>query len=249
MPNQAAKLVGMQKDAANDWHERWARLNQRVEQACAACGRDRRSVSVLAVSKTHSADSVRQAHAVGLSAFGENYVQEALAKIESLRDLREQLQWHFIGPLQSNKTRAVAEAFDWVHSVDRLKIAQRLSQQRPIGLAALNVCLQVNISAESSKSGMLPQDVLEVAQAVASMPGLRLRGLMAIPQPEHDPQAQREPHRRLRALWQEVREAGVELDTLSMGMSDDLEAAIAEGSTLVRVGTALFGPRQRHDHA
>ncbi len=239
----------MQQDFADDWTQRWARLNQRLEAACAASGRDPRSVNVLAVSKTHPAQAVRQAHAVGINAFGENYVQEALAKIDALKDLRSQLQWHFIGPLQSNKTRSVAEAFDWVHSVDRLKIAQRLSQQRPPGLADLNVCLQVNISGEDSKSGLPPADVLSVAAAVSRMPGLRLRGLMAIPQPEPDLQAQRLPHRRLRALFEQVCDSGVALDTLSMGMSADLEAAIAEGATWVRVGTALFGQRQRPEGA
>ena len=235
----------MQQSSTDPVAQRVAHLNERVRAACVACGRDTRTVCVLAVSKTHPPDAVRQAHAAGLCDFGENSVQEALAKMDSLHDVRNQLRWHFIGPLQSNKTRVVAENFDWVHSVDRLKIAQRLSEQRPRGLPALNVCLQLNISGEASKSGMTPEEVLSIAPVVAQLPGLRLRGLMAIPQPEQDPQAQRLPHRRLRELWEAVRAAGVALDTLSMGMSADVEAAIAEGSTCIRVGTALFGQRER----
>ena len=196
-----------------------------------------------AVSKTFPAEAVREAHAAGQQAFGENYVQEALAKIEALADLREQLQWHLIGPLQSNKTRAVAEAFDWVHSVDRLKVAQRLSEQRPPALPPLQVCLQVNISSEASKSGFMPDDVVAAARAVAALPRLQLRGLMAIPEPAADFQAQRLPHRALRALLAGLNAQGLQLDTLSMGMSADLEAAVAEGASLVRVGTAIFGQR------
>ena len=161
----------------------------------------------------------------------------------ALADLRGLIQWHLIGPLQSNKTRAVAEAFDWVHSVDRLKIAQRLSDQRPAGLPPLNVCLQVNTSGEDSKSGAQPDEVPQLAAAVAALPRLRLRGLMAIPEPAQGLQAQQAPHRALRLLQEALRRQGLVLDTLSMGMSDDLEAAIAEGSTMVRVGTAIFGPR------
>ena len=187
----------------------------------------------------------REAAAAGQRDFGENYVQEALDKIAALADLRHGLRWHLIGPLQSNKTRAVAEAFDWVHSVDRLKIAQRLSDQRPAGLPPLNVCLQVNISGEASKSGVLPAEVPTLAAAVATLPQLRLRGLMSIPEPAADRKAQLVPHRALRALWQQLRDEGLALDTLSMGMSADLEAAIAEGSTMVRVGTAIFGERVR----
>jgi pyridoxal phosphate enzyme (YggS family) len=200
----------------------------------------------VAVSKTFGADAVREALAAGQHAFGENYVQEALAKLEELAELRPQLEWHLIGPLQSNKTRAVAEAFDWVHSVDRLKIAQRLSDQRPAQLPPLNVCLQVNISGEASKSGLLPQEVAQVAAAVAALPRLRLRGLMAIPEPAQGLQAQQAPHRALRLLQQDLNQRGLALDTLSMGMSDDLEAAVAEGSTMVRVGTAIFGARPTH---
>ncbi len=215
----------------------------RIAAACAACGRSAEDVTLLAVSKTFPAAAVREAHAAGQRAFGENYVQEALAKIEALADLRHELQWHLIGPLQSNTTRPVAEAFDWVHSVDRLKIAQRLSEQRPAALPPLQLCLQVNISGEASKSGLAPAEVPAVAQAVAALPRVRLRGLMAIPEPAHDPAAQRAPHRALRELLAALNAQGLGLDTLSMGMSADLEAAVAEGATLVRVGTAIFGAR------
>ena len=218
-------------------------VRQRIVQACTAAGRAVDSVTLLAVSKTFGADAVRAAYAAGQRAFGENYVQEALDKITSLADLRQQIEWHLIGPLQSNKTRAVAAAFDWVHSVDRLKIAQRLSEQRVGALPALQVCLQVNISGETSKSGLLPADVLAVAQAVAALPNLRLRGLMAIPEPTDSDAAQRAPHRALRDLLATLNAAGLGLDTLSMGMSADLEAAVAEGATVVRVGTAIFGGR------
>lgn len=219
-------------------------VRERIAAACARAGRPVESVTLLAVSKTFDADCVRQAHAAGLTRFGENYVQEAVHKIEALGDLRDRLEWHLIGPLQSNKTRVVAERFDWVHSVDRPKIAERLSAQRPEGLPPLQVCLQVNISGEATKSGLAPHEVSEVAHAVARLPGLRLRGLMAIPEPTGDLEAQRRPHRALRELWQRLREEGLPLDTLSMGMSQDLEAAILEGATLVRVGTAIFGRRE-----
>ena len=201
------------------------------------------SVTLLAVSKTFPAEAVREAYDGGQRSFGENYVQEALDKIAALADLRSQLEWHLIGPLQSNKTRPVAAAFDWVQSVDRLKIAQRLSEQRPADLAPLQVCLQVNISGEASKSGLQPAELLAVAQAVAALPRLRLRGLMSIPEPAADPAAQRAPHLALRELLATLNAAGLVLDTLSMGMSADLEAAVAEGATLVRVGTAIFGGR------
>ena len=218
-------------------------VQSRIASACAAAQRSVDSVTLLAVSKTFGADAVRQAFGAGQRQFGENYVQEALDKIAALADLRQQLTWHLIGPLQSNKTRPVAEAFDWVQSVDRLKIAQRLSEQRPAGLPPLQVCLQVNISGEASKSGLLPDQVLAVAQAVAVLPRLRLRGLMAIPEPAADLAAQRAPHRALHGLLDALNAAGLQLDTLSMGMSADLEAAVAEGATLVRVGTAIFGGR------
>lgn len=215
----------------------------RLNQACFTAGRHPETVHLLAVSKLHPAEAVRQAHAAGLCAFGENYVQEGLDKIAVLADLRHVLAWHLIGPLQSNKTRAVAEAFDWVHSIDRLKTAQRLSEQRPDHMPPLNVCLQVNISGEDSKSGAAPAEVPALARAVAALPRLRLRGLMSIPEPERDLEAQRRPHRALRELFDQLNAEGLGLDTLSMGMSADLEAAILEGATLVRIGTAIFGAR------
>jgi len=217
----------------------------RIEAACAVAQRPVQTVTLLAVSKTFPADAVREAHAAGQRAFGENYVQEALEKIQALAALRSVLEWHLIGPLQSNKTRAVAEAFDWVHSVDRLKIAQRLSEQRPPEAPPLNVCLQVNISGEASKSGVPPAEVSALAHAVARLPRLKLRGLMAIPEPAGDFAAQRAPHRALRELMQRLQAEGLALDTLSMGMSADLEAAVAEGATIVRVGTAIFGSRPK----
>lgn len=217
----------------------------RIAAAASAARRDAQSVTLLAVSKTFPGAAVREAHAAGQRAFGENYVQEALAKIAELADLRPQLEWHLIGPLQSNKTRAVAEAFDWVHSVDRLKIAQRLAEQRPAWLPPLNLCLQVNVSGEDSKSGVAPAEVPALAAAVAALPAgrVRLRGLMAIPEPAADLAAQREPHRALAALQAAMCAQGLALDTLSMGMSADLEAAVLEGATCVRIGTAVFGQR------
>ena len=220
-------------------------VRQRITRACDGARRPEQSVTLLAVSKTFGATQVREAHAAGQRDFGENYVQEALAKIEALAELRPRLSWHFIGPLQSNKTRVVAEHFDWVHSVDRLKIAMRLAEQRPAGLAPQQLCLQVNISGEASKSGLRPDEVPAVALALAALPRdrVRLRGLMAIPEPTGDFAAQRAPQRALRELLAAVNGAGLALDTLSMGMSADLEAAIAEGATLVRVGSAIFGAR------
>ncbi|MGY4831408.1 YggS family pyridoxal phosphate-dependent enzyme [Sphaerotilaceae bacterium SBD11-9] len=214
-------------------------VRERIASACAAVQRPVQSVTLLTVSKTFSADAVREAFAAGERSFGENYVQEGIEKIAALADLREQIAWHLIGPLQSNKTRVVAEHFDWVHSVDRLKIAERLSEQRPPHLAPLQVCLQVNISGEASKSGLPVDEVPALARAVAALPRLRLRGLMAIPEPA----AGAAPHRALRHLLLQLQGQGLALDTLSMGMSADLEAAIAEGATLVRVGTAIFGTR------
>ncbi|MCB2020550.1 MAG: YggS family pyridoxal phosphate-dependent enzyme [Burkholderiaceae bacterium] len=225
-----------------------SRLHQvraRIAQACAAAGRPVQSVTLLAVSKTCAAPRLREAFDAGQRAFGENYVQEALDKMAQLADLRADIEWHLIGPLQSNKTRVVAGQFDWVHSVDRLKLAERLSAQRPAHLAPLQVCLQVNISGEASKSGVAPADVPALARTVAALPGLRLRGLMAIPEPAADFEAQRMPHRALRDLLSALQTElqSVPLDTLSIGMSDDLEAAVAEGATLVRIGTAIFGAR------
>ena len=222
-------------------------VRHHIADACARAQRPVQSVTLLAVGKTFGADALRAAHAAGQRAFGENYVQEALAKIDALADLRGTIEWHLIGPLQSNKTREVAERFDWVHGVDRLKIAQRLSEQRPPGLAPLSVCLQVNVSGEASKSGVAPDDLPALAAAVSTLPRLRLRGLMSIPEPVEGFEAQRVPHRRLRELLESLDRSGLKLDTLSMGMSADLEAAIAEGATIVRVGTAIFGERA-HPH-
>jgi len=218
-------------------------VHHRIERACALAQRPVTEVTLLAVSKTFDRDAVRDALAAGQQAFGENYVQEGLEKIAALADQRQYIQWHMIGPLQSNKTRAVAEAFDWVQSVDRLRIAERLSQQRPVDMPPLNVCIQVNISGEASKSGAAPDDVPTLARAIAALPRLRLRGLMAIPEPQGDLEAQRAPHRRLCELYDALRADGLALDTLSIGMSADLEAAVMEGSTMVRVGTAIFGLR------
>ena len=214
-----------------------------MARACALAGRPVQSVTLLAVSKTFEADAVREAVAAGERRFGENYVQEGLDKIAALADLRERIEWHLIGPLQSNKTRVVAEAFDWVHTVDRLKIAQRLSEQRPAHLPPLQLCLQVNISGEPSKSGLRPDEVAALARAVAALPRLTLRGLMAVPEPAADVDAQRAPHRALRGLMQSLQAEGLALDTLSIGMSADLEAAIIEGATMVRIGSAIFGAR------
>jgi PLP dependent protein len=200
-------------------------------------------VNLLAVSKTCPGVSVRAAFDAGQRDFGENYVQEALAKIAELADLRADLRWHLIGPLQSNKAREVAAHFDWVHAIDRMKLAQRLSDLRPDHLAPLQVCLQVNVSGEDSKSGVAPEAALALAHEVARLPRLKLRGLMAIPEPVGDLAAQRVPHRTLRKLLEAMNDEGLALDTLSIGMSADLEAAIAEGATWVRIGTAIFGSR------
>ena len=218
-------------------------VQARIRQACGAAGRPPDSVRLLAVSKTFGPEAVRQAHAAGQTAFGENYIQEAVDKITALRDLP--LEWHCIGPIQSNKTRLVAEHFDWVHSVDRFKIAQRLSDQRPAHLPPLQVCLQVNTDGGPTKSGAPPQEVLALARAVAALPRLVLRGLMTIPDPVEGFEAEVALHRRATELFERVRGplALPQFDTLSMGMTADLEAAIAAGSTLVRVGTAIFGKR------
>jgi pyridoxal phosphate enzyme (YggS family) len=218
-------------------------VRTRIVTACTAVGRDPASVRLLAVSKTFDADAVRSAHAAGQRAFGENYVQEGVAKIEALAELRAQLEWHCIGPLQSNKTRLVAAHFDWVHSIDRLKIAERLAEHRPAHLPPLSVCLQVNVDGGANKSGVAPEDALALAQAVAALPRLRLRGLMAIPEPAPDFASQRALFLRAAAVFEEIRAIGIEVDTLSLGMSADLEAAVAAGSTMVRIGTAIFGQR------
>lgn len=218
---------------------------QRIAAAARAASRNPHDVKLLAVSKTFGADAVIEAAQAGQSAFGENYLQEALGKIADIQAQRPDLllEWHFIGPIQSNKTRPIAEHFAWVHSIEREKIAKRLSEQRPASMSPLNVCLQVNISGEASKSGVTPDEVEQVAKAVAIMPHLRLRGLMAIPEPAEGFEAQRAPFRAMRELFEHLRRQGLELDTLSMGMSGDIEAAIAEGATIVRVGTAIFGKR------
>lgn len=218
-------------------------VKARIAAAARSAGREPGEIALLAVSKTFAADQVRAAHAAGQREFGENYVQEALEKIGALRDLP--LVWHFIGPIQSNKTRAIAESFDWVHSVAREKIALRLAEARPAGLGPLDVCLQVNVSGEASKSGVAPQELRALAEAVRALPRLRLRGLMAIPEPGGDMALQRRRCASLRLLLEELNAAGFALDTLSMGMSQDLEAAVMEGATIVRVGTAIFGERKR----
>ncbi|WP_028993622.1 YggS family pyridoxal phosphate-dependent enzyme [Azonexus hydrophilus] len=217
-------------------------VRNRIAQAARAAGRPTDSISLLAVSKTKPLADVLAAAAAGQTDFGENYVQEGVDKLLASA-AGNSLTWHFIGPLQSNKTRLVAEHFDWVHSVDRLKIAERLSAQRPLTLPPLNVCVQVNVSGEASKSGCAPAEAAALCQAVARLPGLRLRGLMAIPEPTDDIAAQRLPFRQLRGIFEQLQRTGLALDTLSMGMSHDLEAAIAEGATLVRIGTAIFGER------
>lgn len=221
-------------------------VHARIDAAAKAAGREPSSVQLLAVSKFFDTAAVVEAARAGQTAFGENYVQEAIDKMTALKQLAPELQtqWHFIGPIQSNKTRQIAEHFDWVHSVDREKIAVRLSEQRPPHLPSLNICLQVNISAEDSKSGLSPQQVLPLAQTIAAMPQLRLRGLMAIPAPTDMQQEQRTAFRLLRELGEQLSACGIACDTLSMGMSADMEAAIAEGATIVRVGTAIFGQRQ-----
>jgi hypothetical protein len=222
--------------------EDWLALAARIARAAQAAGRDPATVALLAVTKTFPAEAVRAAHALGQRAFGENYVQEALAKMDATADLAG-IEWHLIGPLQSNKARDAAERFAWVHTIDRAKIALRLSQARPDGLPPLDVCVQVNISGEATKSGVAPADALALALAVARLPRLRLRGFMGIAEPTEDFARQRAEFRVLRECLDAARAAGLALDTLSMGMSADLEAAIAEGATLVRVGSALFGAR------
>ena len=216
-------------------------VRQRIEAACAAAGRDVNEVTLLAVSKTFGPDAVREAFSAGQRAFGENYIQEAVEKIAALGDLP--LQWHCIGPIQSNKTRWVAAHFDWAHTVDRLKIAQRLSEQRRADQPPLQICIQVNIDGGPTKAGVAPEATADLAREVAQLPRLALRGLMTIPEPAADFAAQKAVHLRARALFDQLREQGLALDTLSMGMTADLEAAIAAGSTMVRVGTAIFGAR------
>ncbi|MFO1304169.1 MAG: YggS family pyridoxal phosphate-dependent enzyme [Burkholderiales bacterium] len=221
----------------------WQAVLRRIEAAAQACGRDPRSVRLLAVSKTFPAEAVRAVHALGQRAFGENYVQEAVAKRAALADLGD-VEWHLIGPLQSNKT-AQAASFDWVETVDRLKVAQRLSAQRPPGLPPLSVCIEVNASGEASKSGVPPSGAVDLARSVAALPNLRVRGIMGIPAPDAPADVARAQFRALARCFAACRDAGMAVDTLSMGMSADLDLAIAEGATEVRVGTAIFGARSK----
>jgi pyridoxal phosphate enzyme (YggS family) len=216
-------------------------VRDEIKAAAAEAGRQANEISLLAVSKTFPPDALRAACIAGQTRFAESYVQEALDKIAALRDMP--VEWHYIGPIQSNKTRAIAENFAWVHSVDRLKIAERLSEQRPAQLPELQVCLQVNISMEASKSGVAPDEAGALAHAIAKLPRLKLRGLMAVPAPGDDFAAQRLPFAQLRGLRDQLNRQGLQLDTLSMGMSHDFAAAIAEGATIVRIGTAIFGDR------
>ena len=218
---------------------------QQIVSAAQEAGRAPAAVQLLAVSKTFGPEAVLEAAAAGQRAFGENYLQEGVDKIRAVAEALPgtPLEWHFIGPIQSNKTRPIAEHFAWVHTVERLKIAQRLSEQRPAGLAPLNICLQVNISGEASKSGVTPAELPALARAVAGLPNLTLRGLMAIPEPETDFARQRAAFSQLRVLFEQLRAEGFALDTLSMGMSADLRAAVCEGATIVRVGSAIFGAR------
>lgn len=235
-----------------DFPARLLDVQQRIDAACRLHGKDPATIHLLAVSKTFPASAVKEALAAGLHAFGENYVQEGIEKIQQLMAHRQSIHWHFIGPLQSNKTKDVAEHFDWMHSVDREKVARRLSEQRPKGMPALQVCLQINVSGESTKSGINPSEAPALAAAIAQLPGLCLRGLMAIPEPTEDVLIQRKSFSELAQLFTSIRQqlspdAQANFNTLSMGMSADLESAIAESlpqvTTMVRVGTALFGQR------
>ncbi|MCC6608520.1 MAG: YggS family pyridoxal phosphate-dependent enzyme [Burkholderiales bacterium] len=218
-------------------------VKSRIERSAGAAGRDPRDIVLVAVTKTFGPEAIRDAHAAGQRDFGESYAQEALEKMQALADLP--IVWHFIGPVQSNKTRPIAESFDWVHAIDRLKIAERLSAQRPAGRPPLQVCIEVNVSGEASKAGVAPEAAPALAAMVVRLPNLRLRGLMTIPEPTPDTALQRRRFEQLRALRDALNRDGCGLDTLSMGMSDDFETAIAAGATMVRVGTAIFGPRPR----
>jgi len=230
-------LIGPQNSTVHVNHVR-----SRIRAAALRAGRDPGAVTLVAVTKGQCAETVRSAATAGVTDFGENYLQEALSKMDALTDLP--LNWHFIGGIQSNKTAALAARFDWVHSIDRLHVARRLSEHRPAHLAALNLCIQVKLEPEEGKGGIDPPAVSELAAAIALLPRVRLRGLMCVPPPETNPAAQRAVFARLRLLKEEINAGGARLDTLSMGMSGDFESAIAEGSTLVRIGTALFGARR-----
>ena len=216
-------------------------VRSRIRQAAEAAGRNPAGVTLVAVTKAQTAESIRLAATAGVTDFGENYLQEASAKMDRLADLG--LRWHFIGGIQSNKTRTIAERFDWVHSIDRLSIARRLSEQRPFHAPPLNLCIQVELVPEPNKGGIAPEEVGSLAAAAAELPRVRLRGLMCVPPPQPDVAAEREVFARLRTLLEELNAGGHKLDTLSMGMSGDFESAVAEGATLVRIGTALFGSR------
>ena len=245
--NNGLKTGELEPDmpSAHDaFQRRLSRVQARIAQALADAGRAATAVRLLAVSKTFDAAAVRELAACGQRAFGENYVQEALDKQRALRDLP--LEWHFIGPIQGNKTRAIAENFSWVHGIDRLKIAERLSAQRPAGLPPLQGCIELNVSGEASKGGVSAAELPALAAALSALPGLQLRGLMAIPAPATDVSAQRAAFRQVRVAFDALVARGYALDTLSMGMSADLEAAILEGATIVRVGTALFGERNKN---
>lgn len=230
-------------------HDNLQAVKEQIIRAATASGRDPAHIQLLAVSKTFPAEDVRDAYTWGQNSFGENYVQEGVQKIQALADLRSHIEWHFIGPIQSNKSRDVAENFDWVHSIDRLKIAQRLNDQRPKHLPPLNVCVQVNISGENSKSGIQEHELLDLCLAITQMPQLKLRGLMSIPEPSEDEQEQKKAHHALFLMLEHLKQntalqsSSAQLDTLSMGMSSDINTAVAEGSTMVRIGTAIFGKR------
>ena len=228
-------------DNSQDIQQRLQQVQLQISGALTRHQRPADGATLLAVSKTRPASDILALYQLGQRCFGENYLQEALQKIEALSEC--DIEWHFIGPIQSNKTRDIAEHFHWVHSVDRLKIARRLSEQRPDSMPPINICLQVNVSNEDSKSGCSLQELPQLATEVSRLPNLKLRGLMAIPAPSSDSDAQRQPFRMLRQAMEALNSRGHQLDTLSMGMSGDLEAAIAEGATIVRIGTALFGPR------
>jgi len=221
--------------------DKLTQVQDRLHNACQRFHRNDDEITLLAVSKTKSAEELRRVYTAGQRQFGENYLQEALEKQQKLQDL--DIIWHFIGPIQSNKTRALATHFSWIHSVDRLKIARRLSEQRPQSLPALNICLQVNLDAEPSKSGVLLDELPALVEAVGKLPHVKLRGLMAIPAPQADFEAQRTSLQRLQSTQQELQQQGYRLDTLSMGMSADLEAAVAAGTTMLRIGRDIFGPR------
>ena len=225
----------------NNMEKNLSDIHTRIASAANASGRDADSIMLLAVSKKKPASDIRLAYECGQREFGENYLQEALQKIQELQSL--DINWHFIGAIQSNKTRSIAEAFAWVHCVDRLKIAKRLSEQRPSTLAPLNVCIQVNIDHEASKAGIELGELDDLAVAIAGLPGIRLRGLMTIPAPRADYSEQCQAFARLAEALASLRQQGLDCDTLSMGMTQDMEAAIAQGSTIVRIGTAIFGER------